>query len=324
MSGLIEADPVHFIEALNSSRIYAGDTLLLKDGTYTGNWVVKWSGTQAAPITIKPLHPGMVTIDGSLIMGAWQTWRDLDFTDSGADRTISTPGITMNYAGCQLIGCYVHDLRSSGVSWFGSGVGAVKECRFKNNGFLHDGSGAGHAIYTHNNGGGLREISRNLFEYQMGAYTIHIYSEPTSSSPNYLRDYWVNDNLILQWPVHCGGGKGLKNLLFENNIHLEFYCQIGRYNVDGYPDDGIIRNNTWIGINGLTIHDWELGEFTISGNIANTDLAPSPAFSPAPGIVYGPTPANYSVTIPFTESVRWSGMTGTLAGGVYTAQMNNI
>jgi hypothetical protein len=316
MSGLLEADPVSFSVALGSDRILPGDRLILLDGTYTGTWTSAWSGTEAAPITIEPLHPGSVTIDGSLTMGgAWQKWSDLDFTDSAADRTVQTPGIRMDYLGDTLIGCHVHHLRGSGVGWFGSGVGAIRECWFEENGWHSETDTFGHAVYSHNNMGGLREIARCLFGNQIGAYTIHLFS----GGANYLRDFWVHHNIVLGDAVHCGGGNGLKNLLFEYNYIFGDYAQIGRYNLEGTTNDGIIRNNDFVGVGSLTIPIPE--EFTISDNriMSDSEMADPPA-----GIVKSGLPATYSIEILFTESKRWAGMQCNTVGYTMESHLINL
>jgi hypothetical protein len=314
MSGLLEADPVSFSVALASDRILPGDRLILLDGVYSGSWNSVWSGTEAAPITVEPLHHGKVTIDGSMTMdGDWQKWSDLDFTDSAVDRTSSTPGITMNHVGDTLIGCHVHHLRGNGVSWMGSGVGAIRECWFEENGWNSETDTFGHAIYSHNNTGGLREIARCLFGNQVGDYTIHIYS----GGENYLRDFWVHHNIVLGDAVHCGGGLGLKNLLFEYNYIFGDWAQIGRYNLEGTSNDGIIRNNDFVAVGSLTIPI--PAEFTISDNRLMSD---SEMDDPPAGIVKSGLPATYSIEIPFTESKRWAGMQCNTVG--YTMESHLI
>lgn len=301
MAGLTIDNPVTLTQALASTRIIAGDILYLADGTYTGDYVVNTeiNGSVDNPIIIKPRNIGKVKIDGSIVVaGTYINIYDIDFTNSKLNRVGADSGIYCSTVGFGLFGCTISNLRNSGVSWFGSGVGNICENLILLNGYrLEDGSGHGHGIYSHNNGGGLRTIARNIFFDQLGSYAFQIYS----GGENYLKDYNVQQNIIHGDPAHTGGGLGLINFLYENNIQFSDYCQQGRYSPDGSNDNGIIRNNTFIDMNSYYVNpSWS--NLTEENNIVYGG-------EPADRIGYTLTekPANKTWFIPYTKSERWVG-----------------
>jgi len=305
MSGLTIDDPIRFADVLISQRIIPGDTLLLADGTYIGDWTVPVaiSGTEAAPIIVKPQNPGKVIINGSLtINGSWTHWYDLEIMDARTDRHLITNSITMNYEGTRLHGCLIHDLHSDGVNWFGSGVGEVSECVLYNNGFREsDESAHGHGIYTHNTNGGQRTIARNIFNDAIGDYAFQIYS----GGDNYLRDYVVEDNIIPDDPVHTGGGLGLINFLYQRNIQYGNYCQQGRYSGANANIDGTIKDNFFVGLSSYTVNQDTVPEWQNLVESGNEVYGGQPANRT--GYTYYEQPATKSWIVAFSKSARWLG-----------------
>lgn len=294
-------DSQSLVQALADTTVQPGDILELDDGVYTGDFVSSTlTGTEQLPIIIKPFHPGKVTIDGSLwINSPWTHWYDLDFTDSRTDRYVYTNSILMYGVGSHLHGCRMTDMHNSGVQWFSSGVGEVSECVIYNNGGRDpDGSGHGHAIYSHNTNGGTRVMARNILGNQLGNYTVHIYS----GGANYLKDFVVKNNMICGDPVHTGGGLGLINFLYENNVHYGDYEQHGRYSPDGTNNDGTIRSNNFISMGSYFVNpSWEnlVEEF-------NEVYGGEP--SSRAGYTVYPQPATKIWITPFVASARWLGM----------------
>jgi len=289
--------PVKFNNAIISTRVIPGDVLELRGGTYSGDYVSSLFGLVDSPITIKPYNNERVIIDGSIDIGTSVTLRDLELTDSRQNRTLRTLSMTMNGAGHSLIGCVIHDMHSSSVNWFGSGVGKIIECVMYNNGYTLDGFGHGHGIYTHNTNGGSRLIARNLVSPQLGKYTLHIYS----SASNYQRDYTVENN-VFYGPVHTGGGRGLIDHVYRNNVHFWGWSQLGRYSL--LPNiNGLIENNLFIKQSSVTVNadspdPWQ--NLTQQNNVVwNVPVHP--------GYTEEAEPASWHRWIPFTESGRWSG-----------------
>ena len=312
MSGLILNEPTQFYKAISSSNIIPGDTLYLRGGTYRGDWTLDIAGTLEAPITIKPYNLEPVIIDGTLTFGRpYVKIMDVEFTNSNTDRNLWDSGITMSQTGCWLIGCNIHDMHSDGVNWFGSGTGGVVECRISNCGSYAEGqmNDFGHAIYTHNNGGGLRLIARNLLLDQVGRYSIHIYS----AGENYLKDYTCENNVVLH-PVHTGGGLGLVDFIYRNNIQSGGYCQHGRYSVQA-NDTALIQDNVFIDLSSYYVEaGWT--DLTETSNIVWNGKPDNRA-----GYTVQAKPANWSQFIPFTLSERWSGIQASIVDGVFDAVM---
>lgn len=309
MSGLTIDNPIKLSAVLGSCNVIPGDALYLRGGTYPGDWTINIEGTAEAPIVIKPYNNEPVVIDGSLTFGKpYVKVQDVEITNSATYTENDGVGITMNYPGCWLIGCYIHDLHDSGVNWYGSGAGGVVECLFSGN--------HGDAIYTHNDGGGARLIARNLMLQGSdfvgpNRYSLHIYS----GGENWLKDYTCEDNVIFGDPVHTGGGLGLTNFTYQRNIQYGSYAQMGRYSPDGANDTASINNNIFMMLSGYFVKDGWL----------NLTEADNSAWEGEPddraGYTFGLIPAGWSQTILFTLSERWTGIQCQIADSVFSAEM---
>lgn len=211
----------------------SGDVVSAAEGTYQGDFTVP------VGVTLRPESGARVVLDilNELDMRA-ATVRDIEIYSSVTDKTIAQSGINMSAVNSRLIGCTVHNLRSSGVFWFSSGAGEISECVIYDCGYIDPatGRGHGHAIYTHNNLGGVRLIENNIMLWQRGDYRIQVYS----GSSNALRDYTVRDNITVGSNI-VGGGSGVYNLLYEDNVQYGSQCYIGRYSNPNY--DCIVRRN---------------------------------------------------------------------------------
>jgi hypothetical protein len=304
MSGLSINDPIDFKWAISSPKVIPGDTLLLRGGTYKGDWTVGIKGIAGKPVTIRPYDGEQVVIDGSMNVDApYVEIYDIDFTDSRTDRTEkgTTPGISAPQPGFGLFGCTVSNLHSSGVYWFNSGEGAICENIILNNGYREaNGEGVAHGVYTHNHAGGARQIARNLFYDQFGKYCFQIYS----GGNNYLRDYTVEDNIICGDAAHTGGGLGLKDFIYRRNIQWYDYCQQGRYAFDhGWNENGQILDNVFIDLYGYSVNadcSYKWINLTESGNVVYGGEPKSRA-----GYEVRERPATFVRVIPFSKSSRW-------------------
>ena len=302
MSGLTVDNPIKFVDVINSKKVLPGDTLLLRGGTYKGYWTLNIGGTKDAPVTIQPYQNEPVVIDGGLTLAKPHLKiMDMEITDSNPDRTVMTDSITMNYPGCWIIGCHIHDLRNSGVNWFGSGVGGIVECWIYENGFTLDGVEVAHGIYSHNADGGARLIARNLFGNQRGKYTIHLYS----GGDNYLNDFTCEDNVIFGDAVHTGGGYGLENFIYRRNIQCGDYCQHGRYTKDYGQNNGAqITDNLFVGLAGYSINADSLQPWLNLTESGNTVWSVGGYNEPSnrAGYTVEETPTTWSRFVPFTLS----------------------
>lgn len=298
MSGLTINDPAKFADVIKSTKIIPGDVLLLRGGTYKGDWDIEIGGSSELPIKIMPYQNEHVIIDGWTRLLRSNVWlQDLELMDSDLNRVsdVNTSSLEINGSGFSVVGCLVHDLHDSGIFWFGSGPGQIVECVIYNNGGRWTtGGGYGHGIYTHNNGGGARLISRNIFFDQIGDYTFQVYS----GGQNYLLDYTIQDNIICGDPSHTGGGLGLRNYVYERNWQYQDYSQQGRYSMQ--PNDGgIIRDNVFIELNSYSVQSTfknlqEYGNLVYGGEPSNRA-----------GYTVIEQPATLVRVIPFSLSARW-------------------
>lgn len=232
----------------------SGDTVSVPEGTYHGDFTVP------AGVTVQPEAGARVVIDIANeldIRGA--TVKDIEIMSSSTDRAALQTGINMSKVNSRLIGCIVHDIHNSGVNWFGSGVGEISECVFFNNGHRNpDNSGHGHCIYSHNDIGGTRRIDNNILIGGLGKYALQIYS----GGKNNLKDYTVTRNITAKRPTIVGGGLGVSNLTYSQNVQYGNAIYIGRYssnNVDCTVTDNLYSAGAFIEIT-------DFQSVTVSGN----------------------------------------------------------
>lgn len=231
-------------DALTSllSSASSGQTVAVPEGTYSGSYTVP------AGVTLQPEAGARVLIDIANefdMRGA--TVKDIEIMSSDTDRAALQTGINMSAVNTRLIGCIVHDIHNSGVNWFGGGIGEISECVFFNNGYREpDNSGHGHCIYSHNAPGGDLRIDNNILLGGLGKYALHIYS----GGANALKDYTVTRNITLRRPTIVGGGLGVSNLTYSENVQHANAIYIGRYsdNVDCTVTDNLYSGGAFIEI----------------------------------------------------------------------------
>lgn len=298
-------NPWDFQTAIANDAITGGDTLLLRGGAYTGDFIGAVRGTEAKHIIIKAYPGERPLIDGSLDLtdSPYVDLYDIDFTDSRLDRkAVVTPGISINGSN-NVYGCIVANLHHSGVDWFGSGAGEVCENIFVDNGYIRaDDIYTGYGIYTHNNLGGTRLIARNAFSDQQGQYSLHIYG-----GSNALRDFLVKQNAFHGDAIHCGGGLGLFNFVYEDNVQFGDLMQYGLYS-EAPGQDATFRRNTWIDTVNINIQNIET--VVEEDNVVYQAASFYPWPRPTGYTVYSHAqkPQYLSWLVPFTKSARWAGM----------------
>lgn len=241
-------------EQLAAAR--SGDVVCVPTGLYKGDFTVP------AGVTLQAEAGARVAIDIDDVFTCIDaTVRDVEVFSSNTDRTVIQRGIVADHH-ANLIGCYIHDIHSSGVNWFGSGEAQIVECLITNNGYLVGSSGHGHCIYTHNHGGGARLIARDILLPGYGSYALHGYS----GGGNRIADYTVRDVITDRKPNIMGGGQ-VSNLLYERNFQRQQACYIGRYS--SRNADCIVRDNQFAGGAFLEVTDFETA--VESGNTTPTE-----------------------------------------------------
>ena len=309
MAGLTVNNPVMLTNALSSERIIPGDVLLLKAGTYTGDYVCSWQGTKANPIIIRPYGDGPVIIDGTFTLKDFVQVYDIDFTDTRPNRLWeyygkgAAYGITVSGHGNHLHGCSIQQMRSDGVNWYDSeldNAGEISENVFLLNGDrFSDGSGHGHSLYSHNDAGGRRIIARNSMYLNLGAYTLQLYS-----ADNHTDDYTIDSNIFMG-PITPGGHFGPNNLVFQNNINYLYPVHIA-YLMGGHTCNNILMDsNTFIDCSTFTVG----GDPGVLTNLVETNnVVYGGQPSSRDGYAFTAKPATLVRITPFTKSARWLGM----------------
>lgn len=159
-------------------------TLILVEGTYSGDFASYIQGTADQPITIKAATGARVIIDGSLIIvGQHTVWQDIEMTYSGwttrrTEQTGSIPSdlpidktLIVNGANTTIRRWQIHDLAGVGSN----GAAAVWE----DNHISHIGwdapdRGHGHALYIQNSGARCyvrRNIMNGCYGFGEHGYT---------------------------------------------------------------------------------------------------------------------------------------------------------
>jgi hypothetical protein len=251
MSGLTIDNPIKFLTLITSSRVVPGDTIYMRGGTYSGDWITSIAGTLANPVVVQPYNNEPVTIRGSLqIGGAYTHWNDITVINETANDVNSAVYITQ--AGTELDG---FDISSSGanmgISWFGSGVGNLL------NSTIHDTGSYG--IYTHNHGGGAREITNCVFAASIaGYYSIHLFRD----GGNIVQDYTLSGCTFYK-PVICHAVE-VSNMAFTNN-NFHTWLKVGNGRTIEDIREAVITGNTFDG-EGTGIIVIDASTLQITGN----------------------------------------------------------
>lgn len=208
-------------EALSSPKVRPGDRLLLKGGTYAGDFVCGLSG-DAKRITVMSYPGEWAVIDGSLqIIGENTTFSELEICYTGWRRRDEAEGaneaaiksIYLNGTNNALTSCIIHDMRI-GMYSGRDGVGSVMSgCLSYNNGYAGTVRGYGHGAYAMNRVGARKRIANNIFCGGF-AYGIHCYDEV----PECLTDIDITGNISFESGVLSGFSPRSNVLLGGYNV----------------------------------------------------------------------------------------------------------
>lgn len=244
------------------NRIGPGDTIILRAGTYSGNFVSTLNGTAELPITIRPYAGETAIIDGSLnINGNHIDLVDLIVTNSSwtASRdSIPTGqyppqgGLNLSGIGNRAIGCIIHDTAGNG-SWSANVGGGFTDCLIYNCGWLSPDRGHGHGIYTQNIS--PTQVHRTNIIWGQYGWGLHGYTE--SGQVDYLQ--YLNNisfrNGGRQLILGGSGGQRAHNGTIDGNVLLEGDSLIkatdltltNNYSPNGFGIDATSQNITQSG-----------------------------------------------------------------------------
>jgi hypothetical protein len=245
MTGTI-ADPATFAQVISSTRVIPGDTIIMRGGTYTGDWLVVVAGAAESPLTFRPYTGETVIIQGGLTLsGAYTEWQNITIQQPDPAKLpvyMIEPGTKLT--DCDISGGFI------GVEWYGSGTGSLIRCNIHNT--------VSYGIYTHNHNGGEREIIDCLFSNIGGYYDLHMYSDN-----NFVKDYLVSGCTFgKQVVVHAGA---ITNIRFLNNTFSGTQLKLGNGQTVEDPREFVVTGNTFNGNAG--IRAWTCSNLNISGNI---------------------------------------------------------
>ncbi|HLE92945.1 MAG TPA: hypothetical protein VI753_17470 [Anaerolineales bacterium] len=226
MSGLTIDNPIALNDVIASSRVIPGDRLILRGGTYAGDFLVTLAGTKDKPIQIIPYPGEHPIIDGSLtIDGRYTEWLDLEIFYSGWKNRDEVPlgvnpghGVNMRGPGNKMTGCILHDTGLNG-SWVENSDGGFFECLIYNCGWLSSDRGHGHAIYTQN--AAPTQYHHNNIMWGQYGYGFHAYTENSNINFYDIRKNICFRNQGKQFHLGGGGGRRAYICVVDENVFLE-------------------------------------------------------------------------------------------------------
>lgn len=239
---------------------------MLRAGTYAGDFVCSLNGTQDNPIIVQPYENEHPIIDGKLsINGEYTEWNDLEIMYSGwIGREITPAGVEplqtvdLNGKGIKLNRCIIHDTAGNG-SWMGNVGGGFFDCLVYNCGWMSDGAGYGHGVYTQNEFA-TQYHHNNIFWGQYN-YGIHAYTETGKIDYFDIRNNICFRNGGRQFDLGGLGGQRAHNCIVDGNVILEG---------DGYLKGNDIALTNNYSPNGFTVEETSVNVIQ-SGNTFDPD-----------------------------------------------------
>lgn len=194
-NSVMDAWPLSF--ALGAtSPLSPGDSLILVDGVYQGNYISAVNGSPTKPIKIMAMTTGKAIIDvglnrsaeAGIIINGNNTWfigihvTSSDINRQSDDSNGNTPvantsGITVYGNNNKLINCWIYDVLGGGLGLWRSGLNLeVYGCLIFNNGSQDALRGHGHGMYIqHDDVNSPKKIVNN-FVFQNASQGINIYT----------------------------------------------------------------------------------------------------------------------------------------------------
>ena len=159
-------DPLDLATAIaRRGPVAPGDTVWLAPGVYRGSYTSTIAGTATRPIVVRGASAWSVRLDAEgakasplIVRGAWTVFRDLEITNSNAERkllasgsraadNLRRDGVVVYGPHTTLVNLIVHD-NGDGISLWGPARDAqVYGCIVYANGWLGPDRGHGHGLY---------------------------------------------------------------------------------------------------------------------------------------------------------------------------------
>jgi hypothetical protein len=266
-----------------SNRIRPGDTLWLRDGTYTGGFTCQLRGRAGLPITIRQFPGERAIIDCRGTPGStrpplfdvagdhlWFWGFEVTCSDptrvteitGSHPRDILRGGIHCRGSHIRFINLVVHDTAQGFGFWSEGEGGEIYGCLIYHNGWKGPDRGHGHAIYSQNKRG-IKRLVDNIFFNQFG-YGIHIYGSSKASLQGYeilgnagFNNGAANGEHEVAPSLHIGGGAPARGISVVSN----YIYQAGlggvtaRFGYSAANRDLLCRDNYFVGH--TKIESWE-------------------------------------------------------------------
>jgi hypothetical protein len=107
-----------------NGRIVAGDTVWMRGGTYTGNFIANKGGQPGKPITFRQFPGERATIDGTLRVNAPDMWF-WGFEIMRSTPNDRLPALEARGARQKYINLVIHDAAQQGITFWDEAVDAV-------------------------------------------------------------------------------------------------------------------------------------------------------------------------------------------------------
>ncbi|MDN3203622.1 T9SS type A sorting domain-containing protein [Algoriphagus sediminis] len=225
-----------------SSGISAGDSLILLDGTYEGNYVSEISGSQGNPIIVLAQNPGKAIFDvgknrtaetALTINGSYTWFVGLHVTssstikksdESNGNATIPyESGIAVFGDFNKLINCWVYDVVGGGLELWRTGLNLeVYGCVIFNNGYQGQFRGTGHGMYIQHDDVDRPKIIQNNFVFQNASQGINIFTtNPPNAGVNVTGNVSFNTGVTVDFVPALFRPPHNFSIGSQNNISLE-------------------------------------------------------------------------------------------------------
>ncbi|OOG74853.1 T9SS type A sorting domain-containing protein [Algoriphagus sp. A40] len=201
----------------NSSPLVPGDTLVLTDGIFEGNFTSTISGTSEKPIVILAQNEGKAIIDvgkqrtsgtGLIINGSYTWFVGIHVTSSSLIKKSDASngfapipyesGISVFGDNNKIINCWIYDVVGGGLELWRSGRNLeVYGSVIFNNGSQDVSRGTGHGMYIQHDQPAQPKVIENNFVFQNASQGINIYTtNPENSGVVAKRNVSFNTGVI--------------------------------------------------------------------------------------------------------------------------------
>jgi hypothetical protein len=200
-----------------SAPLFAGDTLVMLDGIYEGNFTSNLIGSPGKPIVILALNQGKAIIDvgkkrttgsGITINGSYTWFVGIHLTSSSlirkSDASNGFPaipyesGISVFGDNNKIINCWIYDVVGGGLELWRSGLNLeVYGCVIFNNGSQDVSRGTGHGMYIQHDQTDQPKIIENNYIFQNASQGINIFTtNPANKGVIVKRNVSFNTGVI--------------------------------------------------------------------------------------------------------------------------------